>query len=104
MTRFENLLKSGNASNVILLSGDRHISEFSKKEISGLEYPLIDFTSSGLTHSYTSYKGEPNKYRIGEVTSDRSYGLLTLDLENNLVNFKIMGVNYQILSELNQEY
>ena len=104
VTRFENLLKSGNASNVILLSGDRHISEFSKKEISGLEYPLIDFTSSGLTHSYTSYKGEPNKYRIGEVISDRSYGLLTLDLKNNLVNFKIMGINDQILSELNQEY
>ncbi|MDP5044108.1 MAG: alkaline phosphatase family protein [Leeuwenhoekiella sp.] len=102
--RFENLVKNANAQRVVLLSGDRHISEFSRKNIEGIDYPLIDFTSSGLTHSYSSYSGEPNQYRVGDVISVRSYGLLNIDLDKHIINFKIMGVNDQILSELSQHY
>ncbi|MFI8379651.1 alkaline phosphatase D family protein [Leeuwenhoekiella sp. NPDC079379] len=102
--RFENLVKNANAQRVVLLSGDRHISEFSRKIIEGVDYPLIDFTSSGLTHSYTSYSGEPNHYRVGDVISVPSYGLLTINLDNDVINFKIMGVNNQILGELSQDY
>ncbi len=38
--------------NVIIISGDRHISEFSKINLPELDFPLYDFTSSGLTHSW----------------------------------------------------
>ena len=54
--RMLEVIKKSGAKGVILLSGDRHISEFSKMQVKGLSYPLIDFTSSGLTHSYTSYQ------------------------------------------------
>ena len=74
--KLEQMLVSSVSQNVIILSGDRHISEISKKEIPGLSYPLIDFTSSGLTHAYTKFKGEPNPYRASKVVAKESFGLL----------------------------
>ena len=97
------IAKSG-AKGVIVLSGDRHISELSKTDIDGLSYPLVDFTSSGLTHSYSSFSGEPNQYRVGEVVSDKSYGIINLNFENKEAEFKIMGDNGVVLQELKQSY
>jgi len=76
-----NLIKSSKAKGVMVLSGDRHISEFSQKEIKGLKYPLVDFTSSGLTHVYSSFSGEPNKYRVGEVISQKSFGVVRFNFK-----------------------
>ncbi|WP_290476844.1 MULTISPECIES: alkaline phosphatase D family protein [unclassified Leeuwenhoekiella] len=104
VARFEGLIKNSNANGVILLSGDRHIAEFSKKEIPGLQYPLIDFTSSGLTHTYTAFDGEPNEYRVGEVVTRKNYGLVSINLNTNAVNFKIMGENNEVLQEIEQDY
>lgn len=87
--KMQDLLKAYSLNNILFLSGDRHISEFSQKKIEGLEYPLTDFTSSGLTHSYSSYDGEPNQYRIGEVVAKTSYGIVELDLENEKADLKI---------------
>ncbi len=83
------LLKSTKASNVMMVSGDRHISEFSKLNDKELDYPLVDFTSSGLTHSYSSFESETNPYRVGEVVADRSFGLLGFDLSAKKVSFSI---------------
>ena len=102
--KLENMIIDSKAEGVIILSGDRHISEFSKKTLPGMDYPLIDFTSSGLTHSYFSYDGEPNQYRVGEVVSSKSYGTLTLDFKTKQVDFKIMGDNGVVLQELKQTY
>lgn len=99
----ELIMRSG-AKGVVFLSGDRHISEFSRVSVEGLSYPLIDFTSSGLTHSYTSFSGEPNQYRIGEVVSRTSFGLIELNLDTNEVVFKIMGENGKVYQRLKQKY
>ncbi|NEW78555.1 MAG: alkaline phosphatase family protein [Gelidibacter sp.] len=98
------ILKLSGAKNTIILSGDRHISEISKKEIEGLPYPLIDFTSSGLTHSYTDFKGEPNKYRLGNVVSKKSFGLLNFDFKTNAVTMEIRGENNVIYESYAQNY
>lgn len=97
------LAKSG-AKGVIFLSGDRHISEFSKTEIQGVAYPIIDFTSSGLTHAYTNFKGEPNTHRVGDVISTISYGFLELDLASKEVHMKMMGDNGEVLQKMTQKY
>ena len=102
--RFEKAIGRSKAMAILVLSGDRHISEFSKKKVSGLAYPLIDFTSSGLTHSYTAYDGEPNQYRVGDVVSVRSYGLVDIDLILNEVALKIIGVGGEVLGEIHQKY
>ncbi|NLP58398.1 alkaline phosphatase D family protein [Lutibacter sp. B1] len=102
--KLETILKETNAKNTIIISGDRHISEISKKEVEGLSYPLIDFTSSGLTHAYTSYKGEPNKYRVSNVVPKKSFGLLQFDFENNNVIMKIIGENNITYQTYTQRY
>ena len=104
VARLEALIQKSNAKGIIILSGDRHIAEFSKKALPGLQYPLIDFTSSGLTHTYTSFDGEPNRNRVGDVVTQKNYGLVSIDLLHNKVDFRIMGENGQVLQALTQEY
>jgi alkaline phosphatase D len=87
-----------------VLSGDRHISEFSKMDVKGLEYPLIDFTSSGLTHAYTAFDGEPNRYRVGKVVAQRSFGVIHIDLDRNKVIFQIIDAQAETLEKLEQDY
>lgn len=103
-SRFLKLIEESDARAVIVLSGDRHISEFSRKALANKEYPLIDFTSSGLTHAYTRFDGEPNKHRVGEVVAARSFGLVHINLENNEVSFSIIGAEGDELEKLEQAY
>ncbi|MCG8182618.1 alkaline phosphatase D family protein [Tenacibaculum piscium] len=102
--KFFKLIETSKAKNVIILSGDRHISEFSKTNLNTISYPIIDFTSSGLTHAYSSFSSEKNKYRIGKVISDLSYGVLFFDIKSNEVTFQIRGKNKVILQEIKQIY
>ncbi|WP_291965533.1 alkaline phosphatase D family protein [Maribacter sp.] len=102
--KLANIILDSKARGVIILSGDRHISEFSSTKITGMEYPLIDFTSSGLTHAYRGFTGEPNKYRVGEVVFTESFGILEFDFEAKKVDFKIVGDNGIVLEEIEQVY
>jgi len=98
--KLKNTIVASEAKNVILLSGDRHISGFSKIEVKGLRYPLFDFTSSGLTHTYEEFSGEPNQYRVGEVVKDKSFGMLKFDFVENKVLLEMRGKQ----NKLQQEY
>ena len=104
VARMKSLIVDSGAKGVIFLSGDRHISEFSKEKLKDLPYPLIDFTSSGLTHAYSDYKGEPNPYRIGETVNKESFGLVKFNLSTNSARFMIIGDEGEVLQELGQEY
>jgi len=98
------LIKTTKANNVIFLSGDRHISEFSKTTIKNIDYPIIDFTSSGLTHAYKKFNGEKNKYRTGNVIFTESFGVLQFNFDKKKVTFQIRGNGNSILEELTQTY
>ena len=63
----------------ILISGDRHIHEISVLKDDAFDFPLVDITSSGLTHTWDSFPGEPNQYRYGEVTTGLGFGLVKID-------------------------
>lgn len=102
--KMKQIISSSKAKGVIILSGDRHISEFSKTDVEGMSYPLLDFTSSGLTHSYSSFSGEPNPYRVGDVTFVPSYGLIEINVESSTALLKIMGDNGEVLQELKQRF
>jgi alkaline phosphatase D len=99
-----NLIVTSKAKNTIILSGDRHISEFSKIEEDSLTYPIIDFTSSGLTHSYANFKGEPNQYRIGDVIFEKSFGILKFNFNNHTVTMQMRGEDNVLQQELIQPY
>lgn len=99
-----NLITNSKANNVIILSGDRHISEFSKLTPKSIAYPLIDFTSSGLTHSYSNFKSEPNKHRVGDVVASISFGLLKFNFKSKKVTMQMRGENDVLQQELIQRY
>lgn len=96
--KLEKIIVKSKAKGVIILSGDRHISEISRKEIGKKKYKLIDFTSSGLTHSYSSFTSESNPYRVSEVIFQKSYGIVKFDLKKNTVRFEMWGENEELLS------
>jgi len=80
--RLFDLLASTQVKNPILLSGDRHISELSKIEWDGMNNPVYEFTSSGLTHTWTGAilaSPEPNRFRVGEMVIEKSFGMLYFD-------------------------
>jgi alkaline phosphatase D len=102
--KLKTLIADSKAKGVMILSGDRHISEFSKTEIEGMSYPLIDFTSSGLTHAYSKFSGEPNPFRIGEVVTTESFGILEFSFEKKKVAFKMVGDEGVVLGKMKQQY
>ena len=102
--KLKNTIVKSNAKGVLILSGDRHISEFSKTTVNKLSFPLIDFTSSGLTHSYTSFVSEPNQYRVQNVVSEISFGLLKFDFKKHQITMQMRGENNKLLQEINQVY
>lgn len=99
-----NMIQNSKAKNVVILSGDRHISEFSKVEMNNKDYPLIDFTSSGLTHAYTKFSGEPNQFRTGKVVSDISFGVLKFDFNKKTITMQMRGRENVLQQELIQSY
>ena len=91
VNRFFDLLSRTRPRGTIVLSGDRHIAEISSVELDELNYPLLDFTSSGMTHSYTSFKEEANPYRISQIVSEKNFGLLKFDFDSNSLTLEIRG-------------
>lgn len=102
--RLKQTILDSKANGVILLSGDRHISEFSEITIKGMAYPIIDFTSSGLTHVFENFPGEPNAYRHGKVIANKSFGILEFDFESKKVTMKMIGDGQEIFQQLTQQY
>ena len=102
--QLEKMLVASKAKGTFIISGDRHIATFSSKKVAKLNYPLVDFTSSGLTHVYSSFSGEENPYLIGKVVSEKNFGLLQFDFANNRVIMQIRGQENKVLGEHIQQY
>ena len=102
--RMVDLIEKVQPKGTLFLSGDRHIAEFSSRKLDNLGYPLVDFTASGMTHSYESYSGEPNKYRVSEVVSDKNFGLLLFDLDDNRIRMEIRSEKNETLQAYSQKY
>jgi alkaline phosphatase D len=100
--RLFDLLEKYPDKRVVLLSGDRHIAEISELKLEKLQYPLYDFTSSGLTHTWQREDPEPNKYRVSDFIIHLNYGLIIIDWDanqNHSVTFQIRGERDTLLYE-----
>jgi len=87
--------------NVLIISGDRHIAEFSKVNLPGAVNPLYDFTSSGLTHTWPEKWVEANRNRVGELVIQKNYGIIKIDWSKKdyKVTLQIRGKNDQIFQQ-----
>lgn len=103
--RLLTLISQTKPKNLLILSGDRHMTEVSKMEMQGLPYPLYDFTSSGMTH-IRSGTSEPNKYRVGEMIVKKNFGILKIYWVNDkpVVTMQARGVKNELLQEVVVKY
>ena len=76
--RMLSLLKEVRANGVIFLSGNVHFTEISQEP--GFPYPLIDFTSSGMTPANINprYAAAKNSKRIAGPYVDVNFGLVSI--------------------------
>jgi alkaline phosphatase D len=100
--RMIELIQKINPKPLIFISGDRHMAEVSEMVVDGLPYPLIDFTASGLTHTWSQQWEEPNRYRVGELIAEKNFGLITIDWDGDRpkVVFEVRGVENKDSAEV----
>ncbi|MDQ8204181.1 alkaline phosphatase D family protein [Pelagicoccus sp. SDUM812003] len=89
--------------NVIFLSGDRHVGEISRLEWEGVERPLIDVTSSSLTHASRTLREEPNRHRVGEMQRVNNFGLIEIDWQSGVIAASLRAEDGSSLQELSWE-
>jgi len=75
--RLIDLLRDTKVNGVILLSGNVHFGEVSGLE--ALDYPLLEVTSSGLTHINQRYAQMTNSYRVGGPVVENNFGMVGVD-------------------------
>tara|TARA_Y200000002_G_scaffold128366_1_gene105821 strand:+ start:1001 stop:1978 length:978 start_codon:yes stop_codon:yes gene_type:complete len=95
--RLIGLLQTYTVKNPIVLSGDRHMSELSQKDIGYTT--LYDATASGMTEALTNNLSESNPYRIGQAIGVNNYALLSLDWENKKLQITFHDINGKIITD-----
>ncbi len=103
--RLLKLIVETKPKNLLILSGDRHMAEISKMDLTGLPYPLYDFTSSGLTHQR---KGETeiNKFRVGDMIVKRNFGMLKIIWNGSkpTVSMQVHGLDNEVFQQYLAKY
>ena len=89
--RLFDLIDKTNANDVILLSGNVHFTEISK--VDSTRAPLLEFTSSGMTHVEQAYGNAANKYRVAGPFIDLNFGLVKINWDNGIASLKACDVN-----------
>lgn len=104
--RLFDLVQEKQPKGALFLSGDRHIAEISSMQVEGLNYPLIDVTSSGLTHVWENAPQEPNRHRVGKLINELNYGLVKIEeTEKGLrVVSEIRGEDQELLQVFGMVY
>jgi alkaline phosphatase D len=88
--RLYDLIASTRAQGVVLLSGDRHIGAL-YRETAGTPYPLVELTSSGMTHPWRA-ANEAGPNRLGELFTDFHYGTVDIDWAAASVSLQIRDI------------
>ena len=88
-SRLLKLLSSTKGSKVIILSGNAHFTEISKsKKFEG----LLEFTSSGMTHTNPYYAQCKNSYRVAGPSDAVNFGLLEIDWKKKEVKLQACDI------------
>ncbi len=99
-TRMLKLIKKTKAPGVIFISGDRHISEICALNSEYVDYPIYDFTSSGLTHGRAIWPFEKrNPYRMGRMWLHKNFGIIEIDWEKRNITFQTRNKKNKVVIE-----
>lgn len=92
--RMLDLIKETGVKGVIFLSGDRHFAELSKLISDSLDYPIYDFTSSGLTHA-NFVMFEKNSNRVARCLK-RNFGTIEFNWTDQQVVLNAHKLNGKV--------
>ncbi len=93
LEKLKQTIKNAQSKNIFIISGDRHLSEFSVDSIAGLSYEIVDFTTSGLTKTFPDNPDEYNPLREGKQVKQLNFGVVYFDFDNQRVRMEIRGKN-----------
>jgi len=92
--RLFDLITESKVNNLIILSGNVHYSEISK--IQNGKHELVDFTSSGLTHTNKAYAKVNNPYRVANAYDDLNFGIVEINWDAKpSAQVKLLAKNLQ---------
>lgn len=96
LERLQSVIKQQQVNGVLLISGDTHWGEISKLE-AGLDYPLWDVTSSGLTEEWKDVS--PNKNRVSGYTHKVNYGAIDVDWDSDdpTIQMRLQDINGEVI-------
>ena len=98
--RFLDLISATKASGVLVVSGDRHWSEFSRLT-DGLSYPLYDFTSSSINQLHGRGTPTENPHRFLKTTYHKeNFGTIDIDWNQNDPVIRVEIVDLQSKAQL----
>ena len=98
--RFLDLISATKASGVLVVSGDRHWSEFSRLT-DGLSYPLYDFTSSSINQLHGRGTPTKNPHRFLKTTYHKeNFGTIDIDWNQNDPVIRVEIVDLQSKTQL----
>lgn len=79
LQRLYTLIANTNPSKPIIISGDRHAGEISAISLEGLDSPLYDITSSGLTNVWSRMFDEVNSRAVTPKVIRQNYGVVDIE-------------------------
>jgi alkaline phosphatase D len=88
--RLYRLIGSTGAQGVVFLSGDRHVGAL-YREAGGTPYPMVELTSSGMTHPWRE-AAEAGPNRLGELFTDFHYGVVDIDWAASTLSLSIRDI------------
>lgn len=88
--RLVETIRKTKASGVVLLSGDVHWGEISRRDFPGI-YPLYDVTASGITETW--HKIEPNQFRQGDAVPENHFGMIEIDWQAKSPRISLKIIN-----------
>jgi alkaline phosphatase D len=89
---------------VVLLSGDRHFGEIARLADSAAGQPVCELTSSGLTHFWKNFPGEPNRHRVGAVFDALNFGTIEIDWGRSLMKLQLRGASGRVAREVAHDF
>lgn len=85
--RMLELIAKTKAKGVVFISGDVHFTETSMRKYPQVDYPIYDFTSSGLTHGNNVQGTNKNPYRVGTRYGRHNFGMIDFYWDQDKLTF-----------------
>jgi len=101
--QFFDTIKASKAKGVVIISGDRHMAAFYRKD-DATDYALYEFTSSALNMSFTDKITEYDSLQLVEGVAPNNYGTIDIDWQARKLTMQIKGEAGEVLRKLDVEF